>query len=212
MKEPIHIIIPVKQSHRYPGKNRALYGFTLQWLYQELLDNPELQYTLTIVGDPKEVPYLPENANILVTDCKSQYYDILTAARQYNEADIFVHLQLTQPVRQRGLLKKAIQAYLDTHIPVISATMMYDESWRVLNKHGNWKGNCKDYDKKVAHYDGAIYVWQPDNLKNVFNKDAQHIVIIQDLPWLIDVDYKDDVPVNIFDKVNETSIIDREWQ
>lgn len=66
--EKINIIIPVKSSTRFPGKNRLLAGHTLEWLGQELNG---VGYKLFVVGNPEELETIPYGATVINTPCIS---------------------------------------------------------------------------------------------------------------------------------------------
>lgn len=115
--EKINIIIPVKKSTRFPGKNSLLAKYTFDWLSKELEEN---QYNLFVVGDLSELDGIPKNAKLISTTCKSQRDDLLQCM---SEDGIYVELQLTQPSRRPGLLWEAVHTFINGNkkLPVISA-------------------------------------------------------------------------------------------
>lgn len=115
--EKINIIIPVKKSTRFPGKNGLLAKYTFDWLSKELEEN---QYNLFVVGDLSELDNIPKNAKLINTACKSQRDDLLQCM---SEDGIYVELQLTQPSRRPGLLWEAVHTFINGNkkLPVISA-------------------------------------------------------------------------------------------
>lgn len=87
--EKINIIIPVKSSTRFPGKNRLLAHCTFEWLARELNG---IEYNLFIVGEPTEIDIIPYGTTIIQTDCTSQRDDLVTCMK---DDGIYVELQLT---------------------------------------------------------------------------------------------------------------------
>lgn len=107
-------------------------------------------------------------------------------------SDLYVLCQLTQPLRERGLLKRVIEQYKKNRKTIISATKVRDTRWRLVDKQGRW--NTKTDDKVLLH-DGVIYAWSDGHLGDIYDKDCPHDVIVSsDRIPLVDVDYQEDLP------------------
>lgn len=102
---------------------------------------------------------------------------------------MFVLLQLTQPIRPKGMLQRAVDLYLESGKTVISATRMRNMQWRVLNENGCW--SAKD-EEPVLFYDGRIYVWGDGEKYDHNSIEKPHAVLSYDGTQLVDVDYKED--------------------
>lgn len=102
---------------------------------------------------------------------------------------MFVLLQLTQPIRPKGMLQRAVDLYLESGKTVISATRMRNMQWRVLNENGCW--SAKD-EETVLFYDGRIYVWGDGEKCDHNSIEKPHAVLSYDGTQLVDVDYKED--------------------
>lgn len=157
---------------------------------------PEHHIHIVGVGDKTEMKSsdsddLPCNVDFIVTEAKSQYDDLLRA-EQESKADLYVLCQLTQPVREKGLLLRTVQLFEKNHRTIISGTKLPDNRWRVLNEDGVWESKT---DSRAVYHDGVIYAWEGGKLKEIYERETPHDVIVSSefLP-LIDIDYKEDMP------------------
>lgn len=114
----IHVLITVKESVRFPGKNRLLWGYTQAWLAQEMQGILE-DVRVWVVGEVGPFrDLIPARWHMLsFHDGDHGRVQALAEAEILKlcadeEADgvepVFVLCQLTNPLRRRGLLGDAV--------------------------------------------------------------------------------------------------------
>ncbi len=190
----IHVLITVKESSRFPGKNRKLAPYTIAWLLSEMAYSEESVRVYT-VGKRSELPLrLPVGWKHIPTACMSHREDVETAERQIQPAagDVMVLLQVTQPLRRLGLLEQAVRCIHAGNACCVTAAEMPVANWRVVNNNGSWgvpqKGN-----QLIA--DGQLYAWQPGRAAEIFHPQARHMIILTPHRWgMIDIDRPEDMP------------------
>ncbi len=191
----IHVLITVKPSVRFPGKNRRLFHYTAIWLAYEIMNLQEPVQVWT-VGARGELPeHLPPTWRHIQTATGTHKGDIEEAMRQIApnaENDIFVLLQLTQPVRRAGLLANIVDAAFCRGVAVSASTAEIN-GWRTLSGEGSWDFNKTPHAKMI---DGACYAWRPRYLEEVFDPEARHGYVMN-TNGIVDVDYKSDLPAGL---------------
>lgn len=198
-----HIIITnAKQSERFPGKNEILLDYTIDWLIEEADDTMEFWYI------SREDEVFPEgridlnNCHILFAP-ENKKYDDHKSLLEWAEIEInggkndkFVLLQLTQPVRRKGLLQEALEVSTKDNV-VVSYSEWTNEHWRTVDKGTLEFIDDRDKESSHKYYDGAIYVWQND-VKKIFDLPNQNKVWVKngtmpvcdiDRPWQYSTDY-----------------------
>lgn len=191
----IHILLTVKKSERFPGKNKLLWPYSRLWLAQEMLYLPD-RVECWWVGDPAEIPAdAPPLWQVLDIKTGSHRGDIEEACRHIawqDNAAKFVLIQLTQPLRSRGLLRRAVTA-LDAAEPVVSVTYRRPEGWRIPGS------TAKKSEAFRAHVDGQIYAWKtPAGLDAIFDSPERCNYLDSCQQALIaDIDYPADLPPNL---------------
>lgn len=190
----IHVLICNKASSRFPGKNELLFDYTYIWLIRELslIDEECSVYT---VGKRLDIE-TPRGWTHINTPCNNHHDDIRMAMAAINadDSDAYALPQLTQPLRRRGLLSGAVDKMREFGLPVISASRSRIDEWRELDMLGRWKK--QDASGRRLIYDGALYVWNNKNFKHVFDNSSPH-TIVENVDCVVDIDYKDDIPVNL---------------
>jgi hypothetical protein len=119
-KKKVKILIPnSKESVRLPNKNRMLRRYTLEWLDGELksLDNEyqieviELRNSKVAVDTSEDAKLGYQITALFCPDAVSnEMRDLLEWAEMRIESSLIILLQLTQPMRRKGLLKDALRA------------------------------------------------------------------------------------------------------
>lgn len=190
----IHILITVKESSRFPEKNRKLAPFTVAWLLQEIayLSVPVQVYT---VGSRSELPLrLPVAWKHIRTNCQDHLSDVIFAEQQIqpSKSDVMILAQVTQPIREHGLLERAFLCIQAGHKCCVTASEKATDNWRVINNHGIW--SQKNYNTQLA-IDGQLYAWKPGYAPDIFNPQIEHKIILTRHRWgFIDIDSPDDIP------------------
>ena len=190
----IHVLITVKESKRFPGKNRLLAPFSILWLVNEIAYMEEDVKVYT-VGERTELPLrLPVGWQHIRTEGESHQADIELAEAQISPAaeDVMVLVQVTQPLREPGLIDKAIRAIHDGAVCCVSVTEQREDSWRTVQGSGNW--NNKSEQKRHV-VDGQIYAWKPGYVEKIFSPTANHALISSSQRWgYVDIDERSDLP------------------
>lgn len=190
----IHILVTVKESSRFSGKNRKLAPYTIVWLLTEIAycAEPVRVYT---VGKRSELPLrLPVGWQHISTPCNNHKEDVELAEQYIHPAvdDMFVLVQLTQPLRERGLLERVVNCIRAGNTCCITAAQQPTTSWRVLNYNGSWDQAQKETQLLA---DGQLYAWSPGHVAEVFNPKARHTVILTQHRWgTVDIDAPEDIP------------------
>ena len=198
-----HVIIcDAKESERFPGKNQILLDHTVDWLMEEADDTTEFWYV------SREDEVFPEgridldNCHILFAP-KNKKYDDHKSLLEWTETEIngksndrYVLLQLTQPVRRKGLLQEALEASREDNV-VVSYVQWTNEHWRIVDKGTLEYLDERDKEKPHRLFDGSIYVWQND-VKKIFDLPNQNKAWVAngtmpvcdiDRPWQYSTDY-----------------------
>lgn len=185
----VNIFITVKPSKRFPGKNDLLWKYTYLWLLSEKSIIKE-NVAIYIVGDENEIKNIPNNIKIISVNTGGHLSDILAAESiiQPDKNDVFVLTQLTQPLRENGLLEKIVESARKNN-SAISVTKQQG-NWREVDNNGGWNGNYKT-DKLCI--DGALFAWTTGNAKQIFTPGCKHGLVLNNSP-LIDIDVPDDIP------------------
>lgn len=169
------IITNTKESQRFPGKNDKLIKYTMEWLNEELndLNDPNvhvwyfLRETMTdhkchqyIINDNFHVVYTPDDKT---SDSHRDLFDWIQSNVIVDPKERFIQVQLTQPVRRKGLLKDVIKAIDDENL-VLTYTQFDDMRWREIMDKGSlpWDYRQKDEKEYKCYYDGAIAGWTGD--------------------------------------------------
>ena len=190
----IHVLITVKESQRFPGKNKALAPYTITWLLTEIAYLPETVKVYT-VGKRSELPLrLPVEWQHIPTACISHAEDVKTAdaAIQATEDDVIILAQLTQPLREHGLLEQVISCIRSGNTSCVTATELPSGDWRKVDNNGSWGKGPKE---KSIYTDGKLYAWRPGHSEEIFNPQARHRVVLSQQNWgMVDVDERGDIP------------------
>lgn len=185
----IHIQVTVKPSERFPGKNNLLWKYTYLWLLSEKSRIKE-DISIYIVGITDEIKNPPTGVILIDVDKGSHLADILAAESiiKPNKDDVFVLTQVTQPLRENGLLEKIVQSARKNK----SAVTVTKQSgkWRDATNEGKWCGGNKT--NKLC-IDGALFAWTPGNAKYIFTPRAKHGLILNNAP-LVDINVSSDIP------------------
>ena len=190
----IHVFITAHPSRRYPGKNRRLAPYTILWLLNEMayLEEPVRVYT---VGLRSEFPFrLPIAWKHIATREASHQAALEVAEKAARAAagDILMLLQLTQPLREHGLMERAAALMRRGFRSCITAADMPECAWRAVTESGQFTN--KAHASRVLA-DGHLYAWKPGNLADIFNPAAPHGIIRTSHRWgMVDVNERGDVP------------------
>lgn len=188
----VHVLITVKPSSRFPGKNARLVGYTVAWLAMELLHMVEPARVYT-VGSRTELPaVMPLGWEHIECKTGSHRGDIDHAEAQVAPApgDVMILAQVTQPLRRMGLLADVAMLARRKGCAV-TACDARQEDWRTLTAAGTWNA-CKG--RRTMLHDGALYGWQPGKVGMVFDAAAPHAVAINYPGQPVDVDVPADIP------------------
>ena len=190
----IHVLITVKESSRFPGKNRRLAPYTISWLLLEMAYISE-QVRVYTVGERSELPLrLPVGWTHIHTDCRNQQNDVEAAERYIKPAsdDVMVLVQVTQPLREHGLLERAVHCIRAGHSCCTTAAHCPSSDWRRVNNNGSW--GKKDSSVQLIT-DGQLYAWKPGHIAEVFTPSARHMIILTKHRWgVVDIDELGDIP------------------
>lgn len=194
----IHVFITVKESKRFPGKNRLLAPYTIAWLLNEAayIDDEVAVYT---VGKRSELPLvLPKKWKHIPTACEDHLADLEYAESliQPSDGDVCVLLQLTQPIREQYLLTRAIDCIKAGNECCITASAHVEDTWRKIVQNGTWDSkNNRDYEESIFKLNGQLYAWKPGNVSAIFDPYCPHKVLRTNSSWgIVDIDYKQDIP------------------
>ncbi|MBQ8516401.1 MAG: glycosyltransferase family 29 protein [Akkermansia sp.] len=190
----IHVLITVRESSRFPGKNRKLAPYTIAWLLTEMAYCRETVKVYT-VGKRSELPLrLPVGWVHIPTSCRSHREDVEEAELRIQPAaeDVMLLVQVTQPLREHGLLEQAVRCIREGHTGCVTATQQPASNWRMLNDNGSW-GVPQKGSRLVA--DGQLYAWRPGCAAEIFNPSARHMIILTHHRWgMVDIDVPEDMP------------------
>lgn len=170
-KTKVKILIPnSKESVRLPNKNRILRHYTLEWINEELktlnddyeVQVIELRNEKIAVDTSTDDRYHYQIKPIYCPDeVSADMKDLLAWAEMRLESSVIVLLQLTQPIRRKGMLKDALTAisYNDGGLICSYVKQPYSEAWRII-REDNWDEDIrKNKEQYLRLYDGALYVW-----------------------------------------------------
>lgn len=189
----IHVLITVKESERFPGKNRFLAPYTITWLLNEIAYIKE-DVTVHTVGRRSELPLrLPHSWLHINTECVSHLEDIEYAEKQISpkEGDVMVLAQVTQPVREPFLLEQCIDCIRRGHKSCITVANLDSSSWRTVIDT-RWNKKTEESELKIS---GQLYAWRPGFCKDIFDPHSDHGIVFTNSSWgLIDIDKREQVP------------------
>lgn len=195
----IHVLITVKPSVRFPGKNKRLFPYTAIWLHNEIANTEEAVRVYT-VGERSELPEkLPTGWIHLDVLTGSHKGDVVEAERLIHPdrtADTLILLQVTQPLRRCGLLADMVKAaHGGEEKSAVSAALCEGSNWRFLTCNGKWDG-FKTHSSRSLRIDGACYAWRPGYAEAIFDANVPHATV-QNLNMICDIDYEADIPLGI---------------
>lgn len=123
--------------------------------------------------------------------------EVFTRAVMARDAEaVFVQCLLTQPLRERGLLLRAVAAVRQAAegLPVVSGLVRRQEGWRKLDEVGGHGLHAAEDDVEVL-LDGAVFGWRDvEGLLRIFDRRAPKVVLERHGVPLVDVDWREDVP------------------
>lgn len=147
------------------------------------------------VGKRSELPLrLPTGWNHIRTTTHNHQADVEYAEKQINpsENDVMVLVQITQPLREHGLLERAMLTIHQGSPCCVTATECASDSWRMMDIDGCW--GAQRAEKGMA-MDGQLYAWKPGHVADVFNPQTRHDVVLTNHRWgIVDVDVFEDIP------------------
>lgn len=198
----INLLIPnSKESSRCPNKNRLLRKFTLEYLQRELplIETEdkiclvwELRNENVPVDDSEDAKYTFKVNPLYIPDKFSEdMKPLLKYAESRIKGDIYVLLQLTQPVRREGLVKDVIDQVIEdsTRLTTTYAEIP-GETWRVIT-NGNWNEALrhKPDASSIKLYDGACYGWSADVGSKCLWQWHRRKNFVKNGEKVIDIDY-----------------------
>jgi hypothetical protein len=192
----LHVFIPLKKSVRFPGKNARLAAYTRAWLAQELLYIP-VPAAVWTVGDASERGDFPFLWQHIPVSTGSQQGDLAAACQHVEsltpQGNAYVLLQLTQPLRKRGLLRQVLAALAEQE-PVITASRRPAADWRRLATAGSHAPHPQD--DIALHLDGQVYAWRTTaGLQAIYDPSAEKAIVDSGQSWgVCDIDYEADLP------------------
>lgn len=167
----IHVLITVKESERFPGKNRLLWGYTQAWLAQEMQSIFE-PVTVWVVGEVEPFLDLVPCRWHVMRMKEGDHGRLQEKAEgeilQQCPADadgmepVFVLCQVSQPLRRRGLLAEMVRGARAMG-SAVSVTYVRRIGWREKPVHDTAvdpRPMCEVADPCVVPcIDGACYSW-----------------------------------------------------
>lgn len=190
----LHVLLTVKPSRRFPGKNRLLWPYTYLWLLAEAAAMEEA-VQLYVVGEAGEAPQpLPRGVRYLPIEQESHRRKVALAEEAIAPAadDVLVLAQLTQPLRERGLLSRVAEMCRRSGQATVTATAAETGAWRALGAEGAWTQTRRP---ATALMDGALYAWQRGHAGDIFTATAPHAVVLRTRStYVVDVDTPADLP------------------
>lgn len=191
----IHVFVTAHASRRFPGKNRLLAPYSIVWLLNEAayMEEPVQVYT---VGDRAEFPFrLPAAWRHVKSRLESHRaaLELAEAEAHPAEGDVCALVQLTQPLREHGLLERAVSVVRrGGYASCITASPAPREDWRCLDAQG---GFGRKVHEPVRLADGQLYAWQPGHVADIFSPEARHGVVITEHRWgVVDINEPGDMP------------------
>lgn len=193
----INVLITAKPSSRFPRKNLILAPYSIAWLNNEIayMDEPVAVYT---AGIRKELPWmLPPAWKHFEIDDESHPKVVQEAEKLISPAedDVMVLVQLTQPVREPGMLYELIYRLREGMYPAATtAATMPTRGWRAVT---GGRFNPDDH-KAETVIDGQLYAWRPGYAFYSFDNTKPRTIVETHHRWgIIDIDYPEDIPPNM---------------
>lgn len=168
--------------------------FTILWLVNEIayMEEPVRVYT---VGERTQLPLrLPVGWQHIRTDGQSHHADIEYAEKQISPAsgDVVMLVQVTQPLREPGLINRAAHAVRSGAESCVSVTKRPADDWRTVQTSGQWGEKTA---QKHHVVDGQLYAWRPGCASRIFTPAANHALISSGQSWgYVDIDSRADLP------------------
>ena len=168
--------------------------YSILWLVNEIayMEEPVQVYT---VGERAELPLrLPVGWRHIRTAGTGHQADIEYAEKQIAPGadDVLVLVQVTQPLREAGLLARAVRAIRGGAGSCASVTEQPDDAWRTVQGQGRWSGKTAE---KRHVVDGQIYAWKPGMAGSIFSPGTDHALIQGSQRWgYVDIDVPADLP------------------
>lgn len=187
----IHVLITVHPSNRFPGKNRMLAPYSFVWLLNECayIDHNVQVYT---VGTRTELPLrLPINWKHIELKNYSHSALVLEAEEHIkpNKDDVMVLVQLTQPVRDQGLLEDVVNEILSGYTSCTTVTACENLSWR------NISDKIGKTDELIQLQNGQLYAWRPGHSDEIFDISKIGTFVPVNTKWgIVDINYPHDIP------------------
>lgn len=190
------ISIPnTKASTRFPGKNKVLAHYTVDWLNEELKSLPaDWQVKVIEVVSPFTDETCTPYEKFLVS-YEDDHLKLTEALQKAFSVDMHIHVQLTQPKRRRGLLKDCINTLLATKADVVSTyvTWRNDYNWRELKRKDDKVMFTKELrsDEHVSLYDGALYCAR--ELPKIFDTELTWDFVYNGTRPVCDIDFREEI-------------------
>ena len=191
----IHVFITAHASRRFPGKNRLLAPYSIIWLLNEVAYIEEAVQVYT-VGDRAEFPFRLPAAWLHIKTRVESHKDALEQAEKTATPapdDVCVLVQLTQPLREHGLLERAVSIMRHgAHPSCISVSDAPRNDWRSVDTEGRFGSKTHD---AVFAADGQLYAWRAGHVADIFTPDAPHCIVRTEHRWgIVDINERGDIP------------------
>lgn len=209
--EKLYIIVPWKDSVRFPGKNDMLWRYTEEYIRSEI---PLMASELGFKKSDIHVHILTRGScRVPVFDCKVPFsvieapdtgkclYDDMSHWRTVTSDAVnpdcaYAMLQVTQPVRRKGMLVDAVNMLSSTDIELVrSYCKCEDDRWRVIMSDGKpfdfgWAYTHHTHGKgPVEMYDGALYAAAGGCIKWLTNEYVRDGWVYNYTGPVLDIDY-----------------------
>lgn len=190
----IHVLITAHESSRFPGKNRRLAPFSIVWLLNEIAYSEEAVQVYT-VGDRSEFPFrLPVAWRHIRLKVPRHREVVERAEREIAPAagDVLVLVQLTQPLREHGLLERIVASVRSGKSSAMTVSQLPCQGWRELDAEGCPRPKER---RQAVMADGLLYAWTPGHAAEIFAPCRAQAVVPTEQHWgIVDINEPGDIP------------------
>lgn len=204
----LHVIVPWKESSRFPGKNLLLYGSTASHVMENVASwagavRAGSVAVVLLVGRNGDAPKVP-SASCLCDGAVSHIVDMepgweqLDVVNKYladvgaDPMDIVAVLQCTQPVRRDMLVYDALLTMYSSEGRkdlVTSFVEWEDDRWRTIRGNGLEGRQEREY-RPCMYYDGAVSVWRAGNVRHISKFSPDRVAWVYNYTGpVVDIDY-----------------------
>lgn len=182
-----HVVISLVGDDAKVIKDKNTIDRMFEWVQKSIMFfNPGIQYMAyyflngapIVLGKKENVVCAPEWCKTFVVDVEELKCAVISYAESVEKRedvqDVFILVRpscLSQPF---GLMQRAVDIFVHTKKPSVSASRLQDIGWREVDACGSWRQLDR---RSVLFVNGMLNVFGFSQIDEAFNRTTEHSVV-----------------------------------